>query len=178
LDPAGALRMRTVLLGALLGVILALGVSAPVRADAGLTAAVAAAYFPRNVDGALHDIAHQRVAESRACGCLDHSRMRPGTAEVLGWNQGKADPISTAIVGWARSSLHHGILSNGSYGRIGCATLLDGGRFWFACVLAAGPLPAGATTVGAAGPVAALPDTATALPSGPATGGRAGLIPI
>ena len=33
-------------------------------------------------------------------------------------------------------------LSDGSYGRFGCAELVACGVHWFACVLAAGPLPA------------------------------------
>ena len=149
------MRMRTVLLGVVLGVLLALASAAPVRADTALTSAVAAAWFPRNVDAGLHDIAHQRVAESRACDCLDHRRMRSGTAEVLAWSESGSGPIAN----WATSALHNSILSNTSYGRIGCASLADGPRIWFACVLAAGPLPVGAT-VAAAAPVAALPDTA------------------
>lgn len=151
--------MRYVLLGVLIAVILVLATAAPVRADGGLTAAVAAAYFSRNVDATLHDIAHQRVAELRSCRCLEHDGMRPGTAEVLAWNQSVANPLATAIATWAGSALHNGILSNTSYGRIGCAELADGSTHWFACVLAAGPLPAGGATV--AGPiVTALPDTA------------------
>jgi len=154
--------MRYVLLGALLGVLLILGTAGPVRADGGLTAAVAAAYFPRNVDAGLHEIAHQRVAEARACNCLDHDRMRAGTAEVLAWNQGAVNPITAAVAMWAGSSVHHGILSSRSYGRIGCAEALDGSTHWFACVLAAGPLPAGATAAAPApaAPVSVLPDTA------------------
>jgi hypothetical protein len=154
--------MRYVLLGVLLAVVLVLATAGQVRADGGLTTAVAAAYFPRNVDSALHDIAHQRVAELRSCRCLEHDRMRSGTAEVLAYNTGVANPVGTALASWAGSALHNGILSNTTYGRIGCAELADGSTHWFACVLAAGPLPAGAL----AGPiVVALPDTAVALRS-------------
>lgn len=153
----------------LLGVVLILGTAGPVRADGGLTAAVASAYFPRNADAGLHEIASQRVAELRACGCLEHDRMRPGTAEVLAWNRGAANPIASALNQWIGSLVHHGILSNRSYGRIGCAELVDGSIHWFACILAAGPLPAGTTagtgagtTAAAPAPAFALPDTATA----------------
>jgi hypothetical protein len=152
--------MRHVLLGVLFAVLLVLATAGQVRADGGLTSAVAAAYFPRNVDSTLHDIAHQRAAELRACRCLEHDRMRSGTAEVLAWNDGVANPVAGALASWSGSALHRGILSNSSYGRIGCAEAVDGSAHWFACVLAAGPLPAGAL----AGPVVtALPDTAMAL---------------
>lgn len=149
----------------MLGVLLVLATAGPVRADGGLTAALASAYFLRNDDADLHEIAHQRVAELRNCDCLEHDRMRPGTAEVLAWNQGVANPIASALSQWAGSAVHRGILSNGSYGRIGCAELVDGSKHWFACVLAAGPLPAGGTaggTAAAPAPVVALPDTAMA----------------
>lgn len=160
--PASAVRMRYVPLGVLIGLLLVFGTVGPVRADGDLTAAVAVAYFPRNADAALHEIAHQRVAELRACRCLEHDRMRSGTAEVLAWNQGIANPVAAAVASWTRSALHHSILSNTSYGRIGCAEAADGSTHWFACVLAAGALPAGSQPVGAAAPhvVAALPDTA------------------
>jgi hypothetical protein len=167
--------MRYVLLGALVAGIIVVGTPGEVHADGGLTAAVAAAYFPRNLDGALHDIAHQRVAELRACDCLEHDGMRSGTAEVLAWNSGAGNPVAGALASWAGSALHNGILSNRSYGRIGCAELADGSTHWFACVLAAGPLP----VVAAAAPAAAiLPDTSLAprMPHGAPA--RARLLPI
>jgi hypothetical protein len=153
--------MRNVLLGVLIAVILAFASVGQVHADGGLTSAVAAAYFPRTLDATLHDIAHQRVAELMRCRCLEHDRMRAGTAEVLAWNDGVASPIASAIAAWSGSALHRGILSNASYGRIGCAEAVDGSVHWFACVLAAGPLPAGGTVAAVAAPVVtALPDTA------------------
>jgi hypothetical protein len=165
----------------LLGVVLILGIAGPVRADAGLAGAVAAAYFPRAVDDGLHEIAHQRVAELLACRCLEHHLMRPGTAEVLytvtrGWN-----PIESAIAAWSRSPIHHDILSNRSYGRIGCADAVDGDTHWMACVLTFGPLPsnAGSTaSVGGSAPTVILPDTAIALPPATVTFGWAHLRPI
>jgi hypothetical protein len=122
-----------------------------------LTDAVAAAFLVRTVDPGLHEIAHARVAEIAAAGRLDHDSMRPGTAEVLAWNEGVANPVSNAVSQWIGSDFHRGILSDGSYGRIGCAETVADGVQWFACVLAAGPLPAqgGGSTV-------ALPDTAIA----------------
>ena len=147
--------MRYVMLGV---VVLLLSMAGPVRADVGLTDAVAASYFPRTVDEGLHAIAHQRAAEINACRCLEHAGMRPGTAEVLGWNRGMASPVTSVVGQWVASSGHNDILSDRSYGRIGCASRLDAGTTWFACVLAAGPLPAQAAVTVA--PVLALPDTA------------------
>jgi hypothetical protein len=125
----------------------------PVRADDGLTAAVASAYFLRTVDANLHAIAHARVSELAECNCLEHDRMRSGTAEVLAYNSGMPNPVAHAVSQWVSSPAHDAILSNRSYGRIGCAETVSGDTHWFACVLAPGPLPA-------APPVALLPNTA------------------
>lgn len=152
--------MRFVVLAA----VLLLSTAGTARADAGLTAAVAAAFLVRTVDPGLHDVAHARAAEISAAGDLDHAGMRPGTAEVLAMNAGAGDPVAHALGQWIGSSLHRGILSDGSYGRIGCAeTVDDEGVHWFACVLATGPLPA------QAGAGAGLPDTS--LPRSAVTGG-------
>lgn len=142
----------------LLGLALAIGAAAPVAADEGLTQAIAAAYFPRNVDAGLHAIAHERAAELAACQCLEHDGMRTA-AEVVAWNSGKADPVGAVVARWQASAGHDKILSNRSYGRIGCAEAVTGDTHWFACVLSSGPLPA--TTGGgtAPGPLT-LPDTA------------------
>jgi hypothetical protein len=142
-----------------LGVMLVLSTVGVARADVGLTDAVAAAFLVRTVDPNLHDIAHARVAEISAAGELDHAGMRPGTAEVLAMNAGVADPVAHALNQWIGSSFHRGILSDGSYGRIGCAETVDDGVHWFACVLATGPLPAQAS--GGSG----LPDTSLHAPS-------------
>lgn len=139
----------------MLGAVLILSIAAPVQADVGLTDAVAAAYFPRTVDEGLHAIAHQRVVEISACGCLEHDGMRPGTAEVLVWNLGEGNPVASAVSRWIGSPTHNAILSDRQYGLIGCAERIVAGVHWFACVLAAGP-PAQA----AAPPVLVLPDTA------------------
>jgi hypothetical protein len=168
--------MRYVLLGVLIAIILVFATVGQVHADGGLTSAVAAAYFVRNVDGSLHDIAHQRVAELRGCRCLEHNGMRPGTAEVLAWNEGVPNAVASAVASWSGSAPHRGILSNTSFGRIGCAEAVDGPTHWFACVLAAGPLPAGGSTV--TGPVVtALPDTALE-PRPVGRPARARLVPI
>jgi hypothetical protein len=116
----------------LLGVVLILSIAGPVRADTGLTGAVAAAYFPRTVDGGLQEIALQRAAEILACQCLEHDRMRPGTAEVLYYTSRGSNPIQSAVAAWSRSPVHHDILSNRSYGRIGCAEAVGGDTHWMA----------------------------------------------
>ena len=159
--------MRAVVLAAML----VLSMAGIARADTGLTDAVAAAFLVRTVDPALHDIAHARVAEISAAGGLDHAGMRSGTAEVLAMNAGVANPVSHAVNQWIGSSFHRGLLSDGSYGRIGCAETVDDGVHWFACVLAAGPLPA------QSGSGARLPDTSVELPSTVATAVRWRVVP-
>ena len=54
------------------------------------------------------------------------------------------------------------VLSDRSYGRIGCAEVVADGISWFACVLAAGPLPPQPAL--ASGSTFALPDTAMPVP--------------
>lgn len=136
----------------LLGLLLVLSSAGPVSADSGLTNAVAAAYFPRTVDEGLHAIAHQRVLEISACPtCLNHSLMRAGTAEVLAYNWGSSDPIGNAVASWRASPVHNAILSDASLGRIGCAQVVASGTSYFACVLAAGALPAPAPAAGTGG---------------------------
>lgn len=146
-----------------LGVVLLLSTVGVARADGGLTDAVANAFLVRSVDAGLHDIAHARVAELAAAGELSHDGMRPGTAEVVAWNEGAANPVASAVGQWIGSSFHRGILSDGSYGRIGCAELVADGVHWFACVLATGPLPAQGGSAAGSGSVA-LPDTSVQPP--------------
>jgi hypothetical protein len=160
-----------------LGVVLLLSTAGVVTADSGLTGAVAAAFLVRNVDDGLHQIAHARVAEISSAGSLSHDGMRAGTAEVLAWNEGAADPAGNAVSQWIGSDFHRGILSDGSYGRIGCAEAVVDGRHWFACVLAAGSLPAqgggGPATSAASGSGSVvLPDTSAQLPVVESTGWR------
>lgn len=140
----------------LIGLVLAILVAAPVHADAGLTGSVAAAYLQRAEDASLHSIAHERVVEISACPtCLTHDLMRPGTAEVLGWNSGVADPVASIIDTWSASSVHNGILSDPGWTRIGCAERVAVQAHYFVCVLAAG-----AVSSAAGPPVPRLPDTA------------------
>ena len=151
----------------LLGIVLVFATVSPARADGGLTDAVASAYFPRFVDEGLQAIAHERVAELRACNCLEHAGMRPGTAEVLYTVTLGTDPIGSALRSWAGSPVHNGILSDRSYGRIGCAVTVAGDTHWVVCVLAAGALP---VQGGESAPTGGLllPDTAVL---GPASAG-------
>jgi hypothetical protein len=132
---------RAVLLAAVLVAFFAVSPAPPARADTGLTNAIASAYFPRYEDADLHAIAHQRVEALAACGCLEHDGMASGTAEVIAYNLGVANPVASVVGQWQRSAPHHAILSNRSYGRIGCAELVAGGTHWFACVLTFGELP-------------------------------------
>jgi hypothetical protein len=151
-----------------LGVILLLSTAGAVQADSGLTGAVAAAFLVRNVDAGLHEIAHARVGEISAAGGLEHDGMRPGTAEVLAWNMGDANPVGNAVSDWIGSPTHNAILSNASYGRIGCAEAVVAETHWFACVLAEGPLPPQAGSAPASGPQSqtfALPDTSMPAPA-------------
>jgi hypothetical protein len=122
-----------------LGAVLLFTTAGTARADTGLTDAVAAAFLVRHVDATLHDIAHARVAELAAAGRLSHDGMRPGTAEVVAYNSGVANPVANAVGQWI------------------------GGTHWFACVLAAGPLPAQGGTLSSGS--SALPDTRMAHPT-------------
>ena len=93
------------------------------------------------MDDGLHAIAHQRAEELRACNCLEHDGMRPGTAEVLYSSTLMPNPVQSAVAKWMASPVHNGILSDRSYGSIGCAEAAQGDTHWLVCVLAAGPLP-------------------------------------
>jgi hypothetical protein len=132
---------RALLLVALLAAIFAVSPTPPASADPGLTSAIASAYFLRFEDAQLHEIAHERVTALAACDCLEHDGMASGTAEVIAYNIGVDDPLSSVVAQWQRSAPHHAILSNRDYGRIGCAELVAGGTHWFACVLTRGDLP-------------------------------------
>jgi hypothetical protein len=116
------------------GIMLALLRPQPVLSDETLTSLVNAAYGARTEDAEMHDIAHQRAVEIASD--WSHNGMRPGTAEVLAYNSGFADPVSKAVSQWQGSPAHHAILSDPSYTRIGCAEYVTDGTHWFACVLA------------------------------------------
>jgi hypothetical protein len=119
-------------------VVLLLLIPSPVLSDGTLTALVNQAWLTRTEDASLHDIAHQRAVEIASD--WSHNGQRPGTAEVLAYNQGFADPASKAI---------------------GCAEDDTGNISWFACVLAGEPVEAARTPNPT--PVGAIP-TAGATP--------------
>jgi hypothetical protein len=150
----------------LAALLLVLASATPAHADAGLTDAVAAAWFPRTVDAGLHAVAHERVAEISACAdCMNHDGRRPGTAEVIGYNGGHADPVASIIRQWGTSTAHNAVLSDTNSGRIGCAQAAVGTRTYFVCVLADGPLPeTAAAPSSTVEPVFLLPDTALPAP--------------
>lgn len=131
--------VRVLLLFALL-----IGVSTAgrVAADSGLQHAIASSWFLRYDDAELHAIAHERASEIAACECLDHEGMHSGTGEVIAFNQGYPNAVTHAVGQWRTSPEHNAILGNRSYGRIGCAEVVDDDDVhWFACVLGFGDLP-------------------------------------
>lgn len=97
--------------------------------------------IPRNVDADLTAIAERRVIEV-SCGdsCFNHDGAVPGLAEVLAWNLDFEDPATHAVEQWQGSPEHWAILTDPSYGSIGCGhTHAADGRDYWACVLAPGP---------------------------------------
>jgi hypothetical protein len=155
-----------------LGIAIALLRPQPALSDDGLTGLVNSAYLPRAEDPALHDIAHQRAVEISTD--WSHNGRREGTAEVLAYNSGFADPASKALSQWQGSPTHHAILSDPTYTRLGCGShQTPDGTHWFACVLAAEPVgaartpnptPVGSIPTSGANPVSTpqpvtLPDT-------------------
>jgi hypothetical protein len=141
-------------------VVLLLLIPSPVLSDGTLTALVNQAWLTRTEDASLHDIAHQRAVEIASD--WSHNGQRPGTAEVLAYNQGFADPASKAIEQWASSPTHAAILADPQWTRIGCAEYVTGNISWFACVLAGEPVEAARTPNPT--PVGAIP-TAGATPT-------------
>jgi hypothetical protein len=59
---------------------------------------------------------------------------------------------------WFENPVHRAILSDGSYGSIGCAEAVVGGTHWFAYVLAGGPFPISGESASESGTML-LPDT-------------------
>ena len=130
---------RTILALAIAGAWLLAPVS--VYSDADLTGLVNSAYFPRTESAELHAVAHERAVEIAQPGGWCHCGQRPGTAEVLAYNAGYADPVSHAVGQWQQSPGHHAILSNPALNTIGCGSHFDGETYWFACVLTYGDSP-------------------------------------
>ena len=112
-----------------------------VYSDSDLTGLVAGAYFPRTESAELHAIAHQRAVEIAQPGGWCHCGQRSGTAEVLAYNAGYADPVSHAVQQWLGSPSHHAILSDPAFREIGCGSHFDGETYWAACVLTWGDSP-------------------------------------
>ena len=116
----------------LLGTAIALLRPSPVLSDVDLTQAVNSAFFPRTEDPALHDLAHQRALEAS----VNFSHVGATTPEVLAWNQGMADPVSTVIAQWLESPAHLAILSDPTLTAIGCGSVTTSdGRYFAACLL-------------------------------------------
>jgi hypothetical protein len=158
----------------LLGTAIALLRPSPVLSDVDLTQAVNSAFLPRTEDPALHELAHQRAIEAS----VNFSHVGATTTEVLAWNQGFADPVSTAITQWLESPAHLAILVDPRFDAIGCGSVTTSdGRYFAACLLSAGepvevartpnPQPVGAIPTAGATPapsVVLLPNTALRTP--------------
>ena len=151
----------------LLALVLVALTPSSVLSDADLTQAVNAAFLFRTEDPALHELAHQRALEAS----VNFSHVGATTAEVLAWNQGMTDPVSTAVRQWLESPAHFAILMDPTLTLIGCGSVTTSdGRYVAACLLAAepvevartpNPVPVGAIpTSGASPPVIELPDAA------------------
>ena len=132
-----------------------------VYSDSGLTGLVNSTFPARTEDSELHALAHQRAVE--IVDEFNHNGMRPGTSEVLAWNEGYDDPVAQAVAGWLGSPDHYRVLVDPNLTRIGCGSHVEDGVYYAACVMASGGNP-----------------TATAEPStegAPGTDPDAGLIP-
>ena len=150
-------------------ILLALALPGSTVADSGLTGLVNSAYLPRTESTALHDIAHQRAVEISSD--FSHNGQRSGTAEVIAYNSGFADPVGHVLGQWQGSPPHDAILSDPSLTLIGCGSYFDGVTTWFACLLATGSTQPPATppappdgTEPAPTPAPLLPNTATRTP--------------
>jgi hypothetical protein len=114
----------------------------PVLSDVDLTQAVNSAFLARAEDPALHDLAHQRALEAS----VNFSHVGATMTEVLAWNQGMADPVSTVITQWLESPAHLAILSDPRFDRIGCGSVTTSdGRYFAACTLSRGEAPPAGT---------------------------------
>ena len=117
----------------------------------------------------MRDCTQSRTNARQRSAPADASTMAgSGPAPPKCWRgmSGSADPVGHVVSQWIGSPTHNAILSDRALGRIGCAEVIASGTHWFACVLAAGPLPAQ--------PVMVLPDTA--LPTNVAAVPRFGFV--
>ncbi len=123
----------------------------------------------RVVGSDLTAIAQQRVIEIQTD--FSHSQMRPGTWEVLAWNEMPTGEEATrhAAEQWMGSLDHRTILTNGSLTAVGCAIasseVTGVTRWWFACVLSTRLTPSSPS------PSATSPAPAVAGPAGSSTTG-------
>jgi hypothetical protein len=94
----------------------------------------------RTVDPGLVAIANERVVEIQTD--WSHNQMRPGTWEVLAFNQRPTGEEATrrAAEQWRGSPDHWAILSNPSLTRIGCSLDETEQTWWFVCVLTDTPI--------------------------------------
>ena len=134
---------------------------------------LAATGIDRAVDPELTAIAERRAVEIQAD--FSHADADPCCAEVIAWNSGAADPVAHVVDQWRGSPPHWAILTDPSYGAIGCAVSTGGARTYAVCVLAAAateqPAPAAPAEAepnsggGAASPSGAPSTSATPPPA-------------
>lgn len=118
----------------ILGMLLLLPITtSQVSADSDIINAVATQYFDRIEDAGLHAIAHQRAIE--IVSDWSHNQRRGWTAEVLAQNFGVIDPATQVVTQWLGSPDHHNILSDPYWTHIGCASHVENGIYYAACVL-------------------------------------------
>ena len=123
----------------LLALVLVALTPSSVLSDADLTQAVNAAFLFRTEDPALHELAHQRALEAS----VNFSHVGATTAEVLAWNQGMTDPVSTVVRQWLESPAHFAILMDPTLTLIGCGSVTTSdGRYVAACLLSSTNTPA------------------------------------
>ena len=155
----------------LLALVLVALTPSSVLSDADLTQAVNVAFLFRTEDPALHELAHQRALEAS----VNFSHVGATTAEVLAWNQGMTDPVSTVVRQWLESPAHFAILMDPTLTLIGCGSVTTSdGRYTAACLLSQGgqiqvtpptaPAPPVGTEPAATPPVIELPDAAMRTP--------------
>lgn len=99
------------------------------------------------VDPNLTAIAQRRAIEVSTDATFSHDGMDPCCYEILAWNSGTADPVTTAMEQWRGSPSHWAILTNPTLTVIGCGYAKgQENRDVFACVLTQGQARAPAPT--------------------------------
>lgn len=120
----------------------------------------------RSESPALMDLAQQRSAE--IVGDFGHRQMPELTdngwwyGEVIGYNSGFDDPVSTILNGWRDSGSHWAVLTDSFYTQIGCGATYVEPRYYFVCIVGkpAGYSPPGDIVVDPPVNPPVLPDTA------------------